>query len=44
MAAGKVTAPPVDGEWRVAFLLGLLGRGVIAWFAPLGSANPNKAS
>ena len=28
----------------IAILLGLLGRRVIAWFAPLRSANPNEAS
>ena len=39
-----MTVPLVDGGWRVAVLLGLLGRRVIAWFAPLRSANPNEAS
>ena len=36
-----VTTPLVDGAWRVAILLGLLGRRVIVRFAPLCSANPN---
>ena len=36
-----MTAPLVDGGWQVAILL---GRRVIAWFAPLRSANPNEAS
>ena len=39
-----MTAPPVDGGWRIAIILGLLDRRVIVWFAPLRSANPNEAS
>ena len=41
-----MTALLVDGGsgWRVAVLFGLLRRRVIAWFAPLRSANPNESS
>ena len=39
-----VTASLVDGAWRVAIRLGFLGRRVIAWFAPLRSANPDEAN